>query len=68
MDAALANRNCTGPRETFEDETYRGYRISYVRPGCIFEVSNDKGYRRGIGQTRKMAQRWIDLLIEGKVR
>jgi hypothetical protein len=64
MDATITRGN----PETFADETYRGYRITYVRPGCIFEVSDDKGYRRGVGQTRKQAQRWIDLLISGEVK
>ena len=64
MDAIVTR----GKPETFEDEIYRGYRINYVRPGCIFEISNDKGYRRGISSLRKDAKRWIDMLTEGKVR
>jgi hypothetical protein len=64
MDAQITR----GTPESFQDEDYRGYRISYERTGGIFYVSNDKGYCRGVGQTRKMARTWIDLLIAGKVK
>jgi hypothetical protein len=66
MDARINDK--IGPRENFEPENYRGYVITYARPGCIFEVTNDKGYRRGVSSLRKDAKHWIDMLIEGKVK
>jgi hypothetical protein len=65
MDATFCNMKSL---ENYEDETYRDYRITYVRPGCIFYVSNNAGYRRGISSMRKDARRWIDLLIAGQVK
>lgn len=63
MDAIITRGN----PETHEDEVYRGYLITYVRPGCFYQVSKED-YRRGISSTRKDAKRWIDLREEGKVR
>jgi hypothetical protein len=59
MDAVITK----GPRETYEDESYRGYLISYDRECGTFIVSTT-GYRRGISSLRKDAKRWIDLLID----
>ncbi len=56
-----------GNPESFADESYRGYTISYTRPDCIVVVSKE-GYSRGISSLRKDARRWVDLLLAGKVR
>ena len=63
MDARIES---TGRPLDTSDETYRGYLIDYHQKTATFYVSKD-AYRRGIG-TRKDARRWVDLLIEGKVR
>jgi len=64
MDARIK----VGPRESFEPETYRDHTITYDKTGGIFSVSNANGYRRGISSMRKDARRWVDMLIDGKVR
>jgi hypothetical protein len=52
----------------FADEEYRGYSISYLHSSGTFYVSGPQNYRRGISSLRKDAKRWIDLLIEGKIK
>jgi hypothetical protein len=52
----------------FADEEYRGYSISYLHSSGTFYITGPNNYRRGISSLRKDAKRWINLLVEGKIK
>jgi hypothetical protein len=66
MDARI-ERMKPDPKR-YDDEEYRGYGITFHHPTATFYVTGPNNYKRGIGALRAYAKRWIDLLIEGKVK